>query len=199
MASPVPESIELKLFRIEKDLKHLKLLYEQHFAGLLKLEPLREHDAFKKALNGINMLDVKATATKFRYQGIKAQYLQYQRLWEKIHRQIEEGTYKRDLFLLEKKTSEQQRPDWANSPNAAAEKTSNAPAKGKSLKQLEDLYDKVKASMKAGDKIPAKEKFVESIQKELQRAREKNPGKTVSIGLTKKEDGKLSIKIGVKS
>ena len=178
--------IEAKLNEIDRGLQKVQSLYDQYFAGVQKREPSKEHQEFKSAFTRITPADLKTTAAKFRFQSIQSRYLQLSNLWSKIQRQMEEGTYKRDLFLLEKKTGEQPRPANLNLP------TSEAP---KNKKYLETLYEKMSSLVGDTQKLPEKQSFLANMDKQLSELKAKNPDKKIELKLQKSPTGKVEVKI----
>src|SRR5947209_7902150 len=78
------EQIDTKLNQLHADLEKLHSLYEQHFAGVLKREPQREHQVFKSTFHALGPADLKTTASKFRHQGLQQKYIQFSTMWGKV-------------------------------------------------------------------------------------------------------------------
>ncbi|MBN8553865.1 MAG: hypothetical protein J0L93_00290 [Deltaproteobacteria bacterium] len=181
--------IDAKLTEVDRGLQKVQSLYEQYFAGVQKREPSKEHQEFKTSLARITPVDLKTTAAKFRFQSIQSRYLQLSTLWTKIQRQIEEGTYKRDLFLLEKKTTgEQPRPANLSATNSATETP-------KAKKHLETLYEKMSALVGSTQKLPEKQTFLANMDKQLTDLKAKNPDKKIELKIQKSATGKVEVKI----
>jgi hypothetical protein len=181
-------NIDFRLDQIQRGLERLYSLYEQHFTGVLKRQPEKEHSEFKTLFNSISPADLKTTASKFRFQGLSAKYIQFNNLWTKVLKQIEEGTYHRDLFLLKKKVE-------------ATEKEKPTPATPKTTPSqfaLEGLYEKMKTLVKNTEKLPPKEKFIGAIQKQVDDQKRKNPDKKIEIKLLRDSAGKVHVKLGFK-
>jgi len=182
------DDIDVRLSQIEVQLERLRTLYEQHFAGVLKRIPMREHELLRSALRSILPHELKSTAMRFKHQTIKTRHIQMSNLWDKTLREIEGGTYKRDLFLLRAKTAESE-PPTAQSP---------PPEKRPSgiTNQLEMLYKKyseIAAAQK--QKIPEKAAFLKTIQAQIETQKEKNPKAKIELKLQKDETGKFQVKV----
>ncbi len=86
------------LSALEGDLAELRAAYEQYFMGNERLPPLKKHEGFKKLYLKMKGSSVRQTAVKFRLESIGQKLLTYERLWERTLKDIENGTYKRDLL-----------------------------------------------------------------------------------------------------
>jgi len=82
----------------DSELAELKARYDQYFLGLERTEPLKDRESFKKRLNALRTSHIRNTGLKFRVQALWQKYMSYERMWQRIAREIEEGTYSRDLF-----------------------------------------------------------------------------------------------------
>jgi hypothetical protein len=90
------------LQELEDALKQLRIAYERYFAGIERIEPTRERDAVRKRLHLLMGGDSKNTARRFRLQSLQASLVTYEQHWNRITRQIEEGTFKRDKLRAER-------------------------------------------------------------------------------------------------
>jgi hypothetical protein len=82
----------------EMRLKRLRALYDQWFAGIERIEPNQQRKELDTVLNTLKREQVRNTALRFRMQQIVQRYTTYNTYWRRISRQIEEGTYKRDVI-----------------------------------------------------------------------------------------------------
>lgn len=87
---------------LEAELAELRALYESYFMGNERIPPLKQHDAFKKAYLKLKGASVRQTAVKFRVESIGQKLLTFERLWDRTLKEIEAGTYKRDLARLKR-------------------------------------------------------------------------------------------------
>ncbi len=88
----------LQLTQLEGELAELRGAYEQYFMGNERVPPLKKHDAFKKRYLQLKSSSVRQTAVKFRLETIGQKLLTFERLWDRTLKDIENGTYKRDLL-----------------------------------------------------------------------------------------------------
>ncbi|HJK97693.1 MAG TPA: MXAN_5187 C-terminal domain-containing protein [Polyangiaceae bacterium LLY-WYZ-14_1] len=89
---------EQLLSDVETRLDRLKALYEQWFQGLERLEPTVPRKAVERGLAALRREQPRNTALRFRFQSLQQKWNTYTTYWQRIARQIEEGTYRRDLL-----------------------------------------------------------------------------------------------------
>ncbi|MEM9067744.1 MAG: MXAN_5187 C-terminal domain-containing protein [Myxococcota bacterium] len=100
---------EIRLGDLETRLGRLKSLYEQWFQGLERLPPTRIRERFERELRELRRQQPRNTALRFRYQTLYQRYTTLSNYWNRITRQIEEGTYKRDVLRARRRRSRQER------------------------------------------------------------------------------------------
>jgi len=83
---------------IEEAIAALRMSYEQYFLGIERKPPTLEHNELKKRINKLRGGFIRQTALKFRIQSITAKFTTYERLWSRTLQEMENGTYRRDLF-----------------------------------------------------------------------------------------------------
>jgi hypothetical protein len=98
---------------IEADLAALKVTYEQYFLGMERTPPTRTYEELKRRVERLKNSFVRNTGAKFRVQAVAAKFVSYERLWQRTLQEIENGTYKRDMFKAKRKS--QTAPDKARS------------------------------------------------------------------------------------
>lgn len=98
---------------IEADLAALKVTYEQYFLGMERTPPTRTYEELKKRVERLKNSFVRNTGAKFRVQAVAAKFVSYERLWQRTLQEIENGTYKRDMFKAKRKA--QTAPDKSRS------------------------------------------------------------------------------------
>jgi hypothetical protein len=87
----------------EEEVAALKHTYEQFFLGFEKKPPLRQHEDLKKRLNHFRARPHRLVSVKFRVGSLQQKFQTYERLWERTLKEIENGTYKRDVLRAQKK------------------------------------------------------------------------------------------------
>lgn len=86
----------------EVKMKRLKALYEQWFQGIERLEPSVARKDLERQFSILNKEKPRNTAARFRLQQLVARYSIYTTYWGRIARQIEEGTYERDVRRVQR-------------------------------------------------------------------------------------------------
>jgi hypothetical protein len=94
---------EAKLAQTELRLKRLRLLYDQWFHGLERAEPQNQRMEVDRQIAELRREQIRNTALKFRVNQLVQRYVTYTTYWQRITRQIEEGTYKRDVLRARKR------------------------------------------------------------------------------------------------
>jgi hypothetical protein len=92
------QSVTEECDAVEEAISALRVDYEQYFLGFEKRAPEATHKALKKRLNALQRSFVRNTQLKFRIQGLVSRFVAYERMWTRTLGEIENGTYKRDLF-----------------------------------------------------------------------------------------------------
>lgn len=95
-----PDEFDTMLHDAEVKLARLRALYEQYFQGIEKLEPHIPRKDLERTFEILRKGQPRNTALRFRLQQTIARYGTYVTYWQRIARQIEEGTYRRDLQKL---------------------------------------------------------------------------------------------------
>jgi hypothetical protein len=90
--------IEEAVKELETRVDRLRSLYEQYFMGIEKLEPGVPKKDVERRVQMLRKEQIRNTALRFRFQMVLQRYNTYQSYWQRICRQIEEGTYKRDIL-----------------------------------------------------------------------------------------------------
>jgi hypothetical protein len=117
-----PKEFEIMLSEAEVQLSRIKHLYEQWFQGIERIEPQIPRKQFDRALHELRKVKPRNTALRFRYQTLIQRYTTLQTYWRRIGRQIEEGTYRRDLLRARRRREaaradrEQQRGRRSSNP-----------------------------------------------------------------------------------
>src|SRR5690348_16688375 len=96
----------------ETRLRRLKVLYEQWFMGIERVEPATPRKELEDMLTRLRKEPVNNTAQRFRLQQLVQRHVTFSTHWRRIGRQIEEGTYQRDLRKARRRA--QQGADRAN-------------------------------------------------------------------------------------
>jgi hypothetical protein len=96
VAAP-PSEAEVLVGELESRVDRLRSLYDQYFCGLEKLEPAVPKKDVERRIAHLRKINLRNTALRFRFSTAVQRYNTYLAHWQRICRQIEEGTYKRDV------------------------------------------------------------------------------------------------------
>jgi hypothetical protein len=96
------KQFETTLHDAEIRLRRLKTLYDQWLAGFERTEPTVPRNELEDILRRLRAEQIRNTALRFRLQQVHQRYTMFMTYWRRIGRQIEEGTYQRDVLKARK-------------------------------------------------------------------------------------------------
>lgn len=137
-----PEKIAEELDELEEAMASLHVVYEKYFLGIDRRPPELERKRVSAKAREMRSLMVRNTALKFRINTLFAKLISFERMWDRTLREIEEGTYKRDLFKA--KLHQKRRQD-----DAAPVRQQAPPLSDDKLRRLYDTY--VMARQRCGE------------------------------------------------
>lgn len=91
------KEVDHHLEELEGRIERLKALYEQYFMGIEKLEPLVPRKDVDRRIVILRREQVRNTAQRFKFQTLVQRYNSFQQYWARVGREIETGTYHRDV------------------------------------------------------------------------------------------------------
>lgn len=127
--------VDALLTELESRTDRLRALYEQYFLGFERLEPQVVRKDVERRMQALLRIPFRNTALRFRFTMLQQRYNTYQTYWMRTCRQIEEGTYKRQLQRLKAKES-----DYLRNVEAAAQEKVIEISEVEEL-ELEELED----------------------------------------------------------
>lgn len=101
-----PEELEAHLEQLEKRFERLKTLYESFFAGIEKQMPLVPRREMNRLIVQTQQLNISKATMRFRFQTLLQRWVTYTAQWNRIQREIEQGTYQRDLARVQRHLAE---------------------------------------------------------------------------------------------
>jgi hypothetical protein len=104
-----PIEYEALLSDVEIRLERLRALYEQWFQGVERLEPAIPAKELERRMQMLRKAAIRNTALRFRFQTVWQRYTTLQQYWRRVARQIEEGTYRRDVLRARARREELRR------------------------------------------------------------------------------------------
>ena len=90
--------VEKQIGDLEIAVDRLRSLYEQYFVGIEKIEPQVPRKDVDRRIYALRKEQIRNTALRFRFQMVLQRYNTYQTHWQRICREIENGTYKRHMI-----------------------------------------------------------------------------------------------------
>jgi hypothetical protein len=92
------EKFAAELDALEEGMTALHVLYEKYFLGIDRRPPDLERKRISSKAREMRNVLIRNTALKFRINTLFAKLISFERMWDRTLREIEDGTYKRDLF-----------------------------------------------------------------------------------------------------
>lgn len=98
--------IESKLAELDQRISALRVSYEQYFVGVDRKPPNQQRQDLVRFLHELeHKTFIQNTAQKFKLRSLVQRFQTYKIYWDRLLKQIEEGTYKRDLNKVQRKQS----------------------------------------------------------------------------------------------
>lgn len=114
------EKLAEDLDAMDESISNLQVLYEKYFLGIDRRPPEQERSRVGKRMRELRTTLVRNTALKFRINTLFAKLISFERMWDRTLREIEEGTYKRDVFKAKLHATRAEEPrKAAGAPRAA--------------------------------------------------------------------------------
>jgi hypothetical protein len=89
--------VEEVLADLEHKVERLKILYEQYFMGIEKIEPQTARKEITRKIMEITQLQIRNTALRYRFHALNQKFGAYTTYWNRTMREIENGTYFRSV------------------------------------------------------------------------------------------------------
>jgi hypothetical protein len=105
--------IDAKLKEFEQKLERLHRTYEQHFIGIEKRPPHAQRRQVVRLLRELDNIYMSSTAQKFRLRAARQRFNSYKSYWNRVQKQIEEGTYHRDKKRARRRQKARERREAA--------------------------------------------------------------------------------------
>jgi hypothetical protein len=142
---PLPqEKLAEELDAMEEALVALQVSYEKYFLGIDRKPPERDRKLVSDRMRTLKTTYVKNTALKFRLHTLFAKLISFERMWDRTLREIEDGTYHRDLFKAKLHANREER-------QAAKQQASSFHIPDDKLRKLYETY--VTARQRTGESV----------------------------------------------
>lgn len=93
---------------LEPRIDRLRALYEQYFMGLEKLQPTTLRREVDRKFWQLRKIRIQNTRLRFRLQMLIQRYNTYQQYWGRVLREMDRGTYRRDVLRAAKRVGNQE-------------------------------------------------------------------------------------------
>jgi hypothetical protein len=101
-----PDELDNELEELENRLERLRALYDQYFLGIEKIEPSIPRKDVDRRIWNLRREQIRNTARRFRLQTLVMRYNTFQQYWQRVCRDIENGTYMRHMLRAERTVGE---------------------------------------------------------------------------------------------
>ena len=185
-------SVEEDLELLDHKLNTLRLDYERYFLGTRPREPAMSRAEVQKIVILYTNQPIPNTAQRFKFNSINARYQALKRHWDNTLRQMEAGTYKRDVFKANIRDKQRQA---SRSEKSAPRVHGKGRASASAGSELFDSY--VSAAQACGQKVGGltPQKLQAVVDKQTSALRSKLGCKDVSFRVVV-QDGKVKLKAG---
>ncbi len=124
-----------ELNELDEGIQELHVLYEKYFLGIDRRPPEQERKRISQKAREMRTSTIRNTALKFKINTLFAKLISFERMWDRTLREIEEGTYKRDVFKAKLRAKDRDDTQPSRRPGPAGPTISDA-----NLRRLYDTY-----------------------------------------------------------
>lgn len=115
-----PVDIDAHLSELAAEMDRLKVLYEQYFLGMEKQAPAVARKEVEKRLAFLGGQNIGNTALRFRYLGLVRRWKLYAERWDRVLREIENGTYSPHLARAKRRQGQEGGVMPSSSPSSSS-------------------------------------------------------------------------------
>lgn len=108
---PSGREIDSMLQHLEKRIETLKKRYERYFLGIDRRPPEQMRKQVVREVFELEQTFINNTAQKFKLRSLSQSFNTHKTRWNRIMRQIEEGTYKRDINRAQRRQKQREREE----------------------------------------------------------------------------------------
>jgi hypothetical protein len=102
----VDVDVEEALTDLEHKVERVKILYEQYFMGIEKIEPQTVRKEIARKIMELTQLQIRNTAMRYRFHALNQKFGAYATYWSRTMREIENGTYFRSVARANRTAAE---------------------------------------------------------------------------------------------
>jgi hypothetical protein len=184
---------------LEARMNETQRRYEQYFIGIERNEPVWFRDDLKRKIKDIKKMHFVNTGQRYKFQNLCARFTLMESYWTRILKQIEEGTYHKQLFMQKLRDKAKGVQGQKAGKNGAGDKE-QADRQGEQSsangdQDFHSLYDKYsKAQGKTGEAATPKDKFISNLENSLPNLKKKFGDRPVEFKIVIK-DGKAIVRV----
>jgi hypothetical protein len=97
-----PLDIEALLGELANKVERVKVLYEQYFMGIEKIEPLVARKDIQRTMLMLQQMYIRNTGLRFKFNTLLQKWNIYITYWNRVLREIEAGTYQRHVLKAQR-------------------------------------------------------------------------------------------------
>lgn len=154
--------MEAEIRACEEALEAVRIQYEQYFSRILRRPPLEAEEALRRRVARLRGSGRASGAQRFRLESLHQRITSFQRMWARTVREMEEGTYHRDLARLRRSQQIEAAAPKPTKPAAGA-----SPQEGEKLRTLYSAWIDARKRCKQGGPQPTFEEMERSIRKQI--------------------------------
>lgn len=192
-----------EITKLENMIESLRKRYELFFIGMEKKPPSSEREQVDRKVRELLGAFITNTGQRYRLQSVVGKYNSYQRYWERILQQIEDGTYERELLkrrIIQKEFA-QSKYKKATYVIEEDERSAQPPGGGsggldigeEAIRDLFNSYLQVRQTLGEAVGNMSYEVFKRSIEKQIPQLKEKYKTDAIEFKVSIK-GGKATIK-----
>jgi hypothetical protein len=106
---PQPADLAPQLEELANKIERLKTLYEQYFMGIERVEPQLPRKEVTRVMLQLQQQYIRNTALRFKFNTMLQKWNIYVTYWNRVLREIENGTYVRHLQKVKRKAEREGR------------------------------------------------------------------------------------------
>jgi hypothetical protein len=166
------KELESEIQAVEKETDNLRTLFEMYFQGIERQPPTQKRDALKRRVMNLRTTTVRNTELRFRINQLVAKFSSYDTYWNRVLRQMEEGTYHRDVAKARYRAKLRSETEQAeeDKPERPASRPARSPAANLSDENVNAIYNAyvmAKRRCKENTKGLTREALAKSLRKQV--------------------------------
>jgi hypothetical protein len=100
------EALEQRIGEIERKLDRMRALYESFFMGIERAPPNVPRRELNRLILELQQIQIGNASLRFRFQAIMQRWVLFTSYWNRTMREIESGTYRRDVARAQRHMAE---------------------------------------------------------------------------------------------